>query len=61
MGRANVKLFLAGLKRQSFGAVYSSPVRSRYNKRTMGSGLVGHLGLWAECEISKLRVISVMD
>jgi len=43
-GNADVKLFVAVLKRKCFAAIFSSAVRSPYNKRTMEAGL---WGFWA--------------
>ena len=43
-GNADVKLSVAVLKRKRFGAIFSSAVRSPYNKRTMEAGL---WGFWA--------------
>ena len=44
MGRADAKLFVGRIERKRFGAVFSSAVRSPYNKRTMEAGL---WGIWA--------------
>jgi len=60
MARPDVKLLSAGFKRKRFGAVFSSAVRSPYNKRTMEAdcGAFGPLG---RMQINKLRVIKVME
>jgi hypothetical protein len=58
---ADIKLLMAELGENTSVWFFSSAMPSPYDKRTMEVGLWGHLSCLAQHEISKLRVINLME